>query len=68
MTIKLEFHEVFSFLNKMFKRSSCIFFLLKEILFFVQHSCEEGKELTRNKVEICGVDTSKLPVLKNEEM
>jgi len=24
--------------------------------------------LTRNKVEICGVDTSKLPVLKNEEM
>ncbi|HWO98986.1 MAG TPA: RNA polymerase sigma-G factor, partial [Bacillus sp. (in: firmicutes)] len=27
-----------------------------------------GKELTRNKVEICGVDTSKLPVLKNDEM
>lgn len=27
-----------------------------------------GKELTRNKVEICGVDTSKLPVLKNKEM
>lgn len=27
-----------------------------------------GKELTRHKVEICGVDTSKLPVLKNEEM
>ncbi len=26
------------------------------------------KRLTRNKVEICGVDTSKLPVLKNEEM
>jgi len=26
------------------------------------------KGLTRNKVEICGVDTSKLPVLKNEEM
>lgn len=24
--------------------------------------------LTRHKVEICGVDTSKLPVLKNEEM
>mgnify|MGYP001226707452 CR=1 FL=1 len=24
--------------------------------------------MTRNKVEICGVDTSKLPVLKNEEM
>ena len=31
-------------------------------------SCEEGKRLTRNKVEICGVDTSKLTVLKNEEM
>jgi RNA polymerase sporulation-specific sigma factor len=27
-----------------------------------------GKTLTRNKVEICGVDTSKLPVLKNDEM
>ncbi len=27
-----------------------------------------GKKLSRNKVEICGVDTSKLPVLKNEEM
>nr|WP_233711371.1 RNA polymerase sporulation sigma factor SigG [Lederbergia citrisecunda] len=27
-----------------------------------------GKKLKRNKVEICGVDTSKLPVLKNEEM
>ena len=27
-----------------------------------------GKTLTRNKVEICGVDTSKLPVLKNKEM
>jgi RNA polymerase sporulation-specific sigma factor len=26
------------------------------------------KGLTRNKVEICGVDTSKLPVLKNDEM
>ncbi|MGB7998895.1 MAG: RNA polymerase sigma-G factor, partial [Anaerobacillus sp.] len=24
--------------------------------------------MTRNKVEICGVDTSKLPVLKNEKM
>ena len=24
--------------------------------------------MTRNKVEICGVDTSKLPVLKNDEM
>ena len=34
----------------------------------VQHSCEEGKNLSRNKVEICGVDTSKLPVLKNDEM
>jgi len=27
-----------------------------------------GKALTRHKVEICGVDTSKLPVLTNEEM
>jgi len=27
-----------------------------------------GKALSRNKVEICGVDTSKLPVLKNKEM
>lgn len=36
--------------------------------FLYNSSCEEGKELTRNKVEICGVDTSKLPVLKNEEM
>ena len=28
-----------------------------------------GREkVSRNKVEICGVDTSKLPVLKNEEM
>ncbi|MBR3336802.1 MAG: RNA polymerase sigma-G factor, partial [Bacillus sp. (in: Bacteria)] len=24
--------------------------------------------MTRNKVEICGVDTAKLPVLKNDEM
>lgn len=28
----------------------------------------EGKNLTRHKVEICGVDTSTLPVLKNNEM
>ncbi|WP_404813414.1 RNA polymerase sporulation sigma factor SigG [Halobacillus yeomjeoni] len=28
----------------------------------------EGLTLTRHKVEICGVDTSKLPVLKNTEM
>ncbi len=27
-----------------------------------------GRKLTRNKVEICGVDTSKLPVLTNAEM
>jgi RNA polymerase sporulation-specific sigma factor len=46
----------------------CIFFPPAEILFFVQRSCEEGIILSRNKVEICGVDTSKLPVLKNEEM
>jgi RNA polymerase sporulation-specific sigma factor len=46
----------------------CIFFLLKEILNFVQHLLQGGERMTRNKVEICGVDTSKLPVLKNEEM
>jgi RNA polymerase sporulation-specific sigma factor len=34
----------------------------------VQHLLLGGKEMARNKVEICGVDTSKLPVLKNEEM
>lgn len=28
----------------------------------------EGNIMTRHKVEICGVDTSKLPVLSNEEM
>ena len=28
----------------------------------------EGNIMTRHKVEICGVDTSKLPVLNNEEM
>ncbi|WP_431307246.1 RNA polymerase sporulation sigma factor SigG [Ferdinandcohnia quinoae] len=38
------------------------------MLNFVQQLLLGGKELTRNKVEICGVDTSKLPVLKNEEM
>lgn len=27
-----------------------------------------GNDLARNKVEICGVDTSKLPVLSNKEM
>ncbi|WP_374721944.1 RNA polymerase sporulation sigma factor SigG [Peribacillus tepidiphilus] len=46
----------------------CIFFPPAEILYFVQQPCKEGKILSRNKVEICGVDTSKLPVLKNEEM
>ncbi|MGE7601885.1 RNA polymerase sporulation sigma factor SigG [Peribacillus sp. NPDC097675] len=51
-----------------FENTACIFFPPAEILFFVQHSCEEGRILSRNKVEICGVDTSKLPVLKNEEM
>jgi RNA polymerase sporulation-specific sigma factor len=46
----------------------CIFFLFKEILNFVQQLLQGGERMTRNKVEICGVDTSKLPVLKNEEM
>lgn len=40
----------------------------RRYLSLYSNSCEEGKGLTRNKVEICGVDTSKLPVLKNEEM
>jgi RNA polymerase sporulation-specific sigma factor len=48
--------------------SLCIFFPLKEILNFVQQLLLGGKEVTRNKVEICGVDTSKLPVLKNDKM
>ncbi len=48
--------------------SKCIFFPPTEILNFVHQLLLGGKELTRNKVEICGVDTSKLPVLKNEEM
>ncbi|WP_222928932.1 MULTISPECIES: RNA polymerase sporulation sigma factor SigG [Rossellomorea] len=46
----------------------CIFFLSKEILNFVQQLLQGGERMTRNKVEICGVDTSKLPVLKNDEM
>ncbi|QST01507.1 RNA polymerase sporulation sigma factor SigG [Pontibacillus sp. ALD_SL1] len=50
------------------KRHSCINFPRQEILFFDSSSTEEGIDLTRHKVEICGVDTSKLPVLKNDEM
>ncbi|WP_087942425.1 RNA polymerase sporulation sigma factor SigG [Evansella cellulosilytica] len=38
------------------------------MLNFVHQLLLGGKTLTRNKVEICGVDTSKLPVLKNKEM
>jgi len=49
-------------------RMKCIFFLSKEILNFVQQLLQGGERMTRNKVEICGVDTSKLPVLKNDEM
>ena len=40
----------------------------KEILYTVQQLPIGGNTLTRNKVEICGVDTAKLPVLKNDEM
>ncbi|UKS67058.1 RNA polymerase sporulation sigma factor SigG [Rossellomorea marisflavi] len=47
---------------------TCIFFLPGEILNFVQQLLQGGERMTRNKVEICGVDTSKLPVLKNDEM
>ncbi|EIF13090.1 sporulation sigma factor SigG [Bacillus sp. 5B6] len=46
----------------------CIFFPPEEILNVVQQLLVGGKNVSRNKVEICGVDTSKLPVLKNEEM
>jgi RNA polymerase sporulation-specific sigma factor len=35
---------------------------------FVTYLLMGGKPLSRNKVEICGVDTSTLPVLKNKEM
>ncbi|WP_235991713.1 RNA polymerase sporulation sigma factor SigG [Metabacillus schmidteae] len=48
--------------------SLCIFFPVEEILNSVQQLLLGGKNVTRNKVEICGVDTSKLPVLKNEKM
>ena len=44
------------------------FSLQGKYCFLYSNSCKEGNGLTRNKVEICGVDTSKLPVLKNEEM
>ncbi|MCM3539360.1 RNA polymerase sporulation sigma factor SigG [Priestia endophytica] len=47
---------------------TCIFFPFKEILNFEHHLLIGGSPLARNKVEICGVDTAKLPVLKNEEM
>ncbi|MBZ5748697.1 RNA polymerase sporulation sigma factor SigG [Metabacillus litoralis] len=50
------------------KNSLCIFFPPEEILNSVQQLLLGGKDVTRNKVEICGVDTSKLPVLKNEKM
>nr|WP_201764265.1 RNA polymerase sporulation sigma factor SigG [Halalkalibacterium ligniniphilum] len=46
----------------------CIFSPPKEILYLTLSPVLGGKALTRNKVEICGVDTSKLPVLKNQEM
>lgn len=39
----------------------------KEIM-YINVSPKEVLQLTRNKVEICGVDTSKLPVLTNAEM
>src|SRR5699024_1221045 len=32
------------------------------------HEIGRASIMTKHKVEICGVDTSKLPVLKNEEM
>ena len=38
------------------------------ILIHVKLDNMGGSQMVRHKVEICGVDTSKLPVLKNEEM
>jgi len=49
-------------------KTTCIKSPSKEILYTVQQLPIGGNTLTRNKVEICGVDTAKLPVLKNEEM
>lgn len=49
-------------------KTVCIKSPSKEILYTVQQLPIGGNTLTRNKVEICGVDTAKLPVLKNEEM
>ncbi|WEG11654.1 RNA polymerase sporulation sigma factor SigG [Pullulanibacillus sp. KACC 23026] len=45
----------------------CIKFPPSEILYFVNTPIG-GNQMARNKVEICGVDTATLPVLKNEEM
>lgn len=39
-----------------------------ETLLTEHHLHTGGAYMSRHKVEICGVDTSKLPVLKNEEM
>lgn len=50
------------------RQASAYFFLPGRYCFLYSSSCEEGINLSRNKVEICGVDTSKLPVLKNDEM
>lgn len=58
----------FLFLSCEINYASAYFSSSRKYCFLYSSSCEEGKDLTRNKVEICGVDTSKLPVLKNEEM
>jgi len=50
------------------EKTACIKSPSKEILYTVQQLPIGGNTLTRNKVEICGVDTAKLPVLKNDEM
>lgn len=52
----------------MIKERVCINFLLWEILYRVKQLRLGGNEMARNKVEICGVDTATLPVLKNDEM
>ena len=46
------------------EKTACIKSPSKEILYTVQQLPIGGNTLTRNKVEICGVDTAKLPVLK----
>ncbi|CEH32090.1 RNA polymerase sigma-G factor [Aneurinibacillus aneurinilyticus ATCC 12856] len=54
--------------KRMSHNSHCIIFPFTEILISNAGSFRREKYVTRNKVEICGVDTSKLPVLTNTQM